>query len=304
MEVSETGPAWLLDVGEGTLGQLFRARGHPSAAGATSALDLLRRTTAVLVSHMHADHHLGLVGVLLARHRVAPTAPLLVVGPAPLELFLAEVGGCVALAPYTFIDAELLRDVAGSPARAHVARSLGVSDVEAVPVIHCPLSYGYVFAQQQGVPWKLVYVAHAPATWQQFTSAASVTDKAFPPPVAPPCQSFSGDTRPCNALIAAGQQATWLIHEATFEDQLQADAFAKRHSTLTEALSVGVQYVVDTWAQTPRRIPPTELNSCALLSLVPAPSFLLPRSRSFVPAPSFPLPRSRSHVPAPSFPLA
>ena len=53
---------------------------------------------------------------------------------------------------------------------------------------------------------------------------------------------FSGDTRPCHALIAAGQNATWLLHEATFEDQLVADAKAKRHSTLTEALSVGVQY--------------------------------------------------------------
>ena len=57
-----------------------------------------------------------------------------------------------------------------------------------------------------------------------------------------PRRRFSGDTRPCHGLIAAGQNATWLIHEATFEDELHADAKAKRHCTITDALSVAAQY--------------------------------------------------------------
>ena len=50
---------------------------------------------------------------------------------------------------------------------------------------------------------------------------------------------YSGDTRPCESLIAAGQGCTLLIHEATFEDNLIAHAQAKKHSTMTEALTVG-----------------------------------------------------------------
>lgn len=49
---------------------------------------------------------------------------------------------------------------------------------------------------------------------------------------------FSGDTRPCRALVRAGAGATLLIHEATFEPQLAAMAARKRHSTSAEALGV------------------------------------------------------------------
>lgn len=50
--------------------------------------------------------------------------------------------------------------------------------------------------------------------------------------------SFAGDTRPCQNVVTAAQGATLLIHEATFEDELQDEAIAKRHSTTAEALGV------------------------------------------------------------------
>lgn len=40
---------------------------------------------------------------------------------------------------------------------------------------------------------------------------------------------YSGDTRPCERLCEVGQGATVLVHEATFEDELQAEAAAKKH---------------------------------------------------------------------------
>jgi ribonuclease Z len=52
---------------------------------------------------------------------------------------------------------------------------------------------------------------------------------------------FSGDCRPCDALIVAGQGATVLIHEATFEDSMMAEALAKRHTTVGEAVQVGMK---------------------------------------------------------------
>lgn len=53
-----------------------------------------------------------------------------------------------------------------------------------------------------------------------------------------------GDTRPCLQLAEIGRGATLLIHEATFEDGMQDEAKAKAHSTTTEALAVGREYVI------------------------------------------------------------
>ena len=193
------GPAVLLDAGEGTLGQLYRVRGHAAAPA------LLARIAAVLVSHMHADHHLGLVAVLQDRHRLGHALPpLVVVGPAPLAAYLAELGQAVPLAPYQFLDAVGLTPrslAAAASTNAEAGRRagsggsdsdddvgsggdggagsgdatatsplgstdlttrLGVARVEAVPVVHCPLSYGYVLVQTGVRPWKLVYVADVP----------------------------------------------------------------------------------------------------------------------------------------------
>eukprot|EP00882_Tetradesmus_deserticola_P034166 GHRQ01039099.1.p1 GENE.GHRQ01039099.1~~GHRQ01039099.1.p1 ORF type:complete len:146 (+),score=52.92 GHRQ01039099.1:3-440(+) len=86
---------------------------------------------------------------------------------------------------------------------AVMSEGLGFTSWASVPVAHCAGAHGLVLSHSQG--WKLVY---------------------------------SGDTRPCPALVAAGAGATLLIHEATFEGGLRHQAAAKRHSTLQEALQV------------------------------------------------------------------
>ncbi len=52
---------------------------------------------------------------------------------------------------------------------------------------------------------------------------------------------YSGDTRPCDALVEAGTDATLLIHEATFEDGMAEEARDKYHSTTSEAIDVGLR---------------------------------------------------------------
>lgn len=55
---------------------------------------------------------------------------------------------------------------------------------------------------------------------------------------------YSGDTRPCVNVIEKGRQCaplTVLLHEATFDDSLAEEAVWKRHSTISEAVSVGRQ---------------------------------------------------------------
>lgn len=52
--------------------------------------------------------------------------------------------------------------------------------------------------------------------------------------------SYSGDCRPSNQFAITGKGSTVLLHEATFDDTLVGDAVAKKHSTTSEAVGVGV----------------------------------------------------------------
>ena len=52
---------------------------------------------------------------------------------------------------------------------------------------------------------------------------------------------YSGDTKPCQALVAAGKDATLLIHEATLEDDKPEMAAHKGHSTFSQAIDIGIQ---------------------------------------------------------------
>lgn len=54
----------LLDSGEGTYGQLVR---HFGITGAETVLSDLK---AIYVSHLHADHHIGLIGLLSVRQKM------------------------------------------------------------------------------------------------------------------------------------------------------------------------------------------------------------------------------------------
>ncbi|ERN15071.1 tRNAse Z TRZ4, mitochondrial [Amborella trichopoda] len=105
-------------------------------------------------------------------------------------------------------------DISGIQKLKCVLCELGLDTLISVPVVHCPQAFGVVLQAANGknslgemIPgWKLVY---------------------------------SGDTRPCQALIEASQEATVLIHEATFEDGMVEEAIARNHSTTKEAVEVG-----------------------------------------------------------------
>ena len=170
----------MLDAGEGCTGQLVRLLGAEGAAAA------LRRLTVVWISHAHADHHLGLPRLVLAAASVrGPDAPpLLVVAPRVVcrwaescirSLPPSRLPSCRIVSCDRFGDAQ-------SAERHWLLREsgLGLTELRSVPVHHCADAWGCVLTHRSG--WKVVY---------------------------------SGDTRPCDALVAAGAGATLLIHEAT-----------------------------------------------------------------------------------------
>ncbi|CEO95515.1 unnamed protein product (mitochondrion) [Plasmodiophora brassicae] len=159
----------------------------------------LRSLRCVWISHKHADHHVGLVSLLRA-HRQYADAPLLVVAPVQVRQWVRQF---LSVSPDR-VHCHLA-DVTDAPDLSSWLRThLQITSMTSVPVLHCRDSFGIVLTHERG--WKFVY---------------------------------SGDTRPCPALIDAGAGATVLVHEATFDDELADEAVLKRHSTMSEALAAG-----------------------------------------------------------------
>lgn len=85
----------MLDCGEGSWFQLQRLSPPPSALSA----DIFNRETAwasivqaVWISHLHADHHLGLITVIVRRRELLPRCqPLLIIAPMAVLQFLEQV---------------------------------------------------------------------------------------------------------------------------------------------------------------------------------------------------------------------
>lgn len=203
----------MFDCGEGTWGQMVR---HFGMGRAQRALCMMK---VIFISHMHADHHLGLLTILHERtkaiqaHQNLGQGPqLVVIGPIILQSWLetfqqaAKVPLQNSMPPkrrsYAFRDAKSLTDPQSHDASVF-EDSFGLR-IGCVPVDHCPLSYGVVIEDVLR-RWKVVY---------------------------------SGDTRPCEELARAGKDATLAIHEATFEDELASEAEEKMHSTTSQALEV------------------------------------------------------------------
>eukprot|EP00943_MAST-04B_sp_MAST-4B-sp1_P006314 g6314.t1 len=210
----------LIDVGEGTYGQLVRLYGDEKSRMLINSLGV------VWVSHHHIDHHLGLLRIIEERmfqfnigncnndnaakktHNCSSNTksipvikPLIIIGPPIVKHFLMKA------APRLFQYYQYFSFFEFSAAyhiHSVLYEELGITALINVPVHHCRDSHGLVLQLISGE--KIVY---------------------------------SGDTRPCNNLVNAGSNATVLIHEATFDDTMAYDAKKKQHSTVSEALDVG-----------------------------------------------------------------
>lgn len=74
----------LLDCGEGTAAQIYRFYGR------TKGREVLKSLKAIYVSHLHADHHLGLIGLLQERKKIlkGEVDPLLLFAPKQISFWL------------------------------------------------------------------------------------------------------------------------------------------------------------------------------------------------------------------------
>lgn len=238
----------LLDAGESTYGLLRRKFGcrRDGTAAQSGSLkdqdvdDILRDLRVLFISHIHADHHIGLIRLLLERRKLQPAAdkPLYLVATAFVHNYLEEYEQIERLGldedvifvlnhhldyktgvdPNPSAAADAATTAAKGFGRDARARSEHLAHVERIKELTGLSHIHTARVDHRGSHCYGLVVRHATEGW-------SVT--------------YSGDTRPAPELIAAGRDCTLLIHEATLEDSELEMAIGKGHSTFGEAIRVG-----------------------------------------------------------------
>lgn len=229
--VSRGGERWLVDCGEGTQRQMLR-----SGVGLVD-VDL------VFLTHLHADHVLGLPGLIKTYGLRGRERPLRIVGPEGLDQFVRQLGPVIGRTPFTLdIDER-------SPGVVHDAPDL---QIEAFPTDHGVPSLGFALFEDDrpgsfdvaaatalGVPSGPLFGRLQRGETVTLESGAVVRpDEVMGEPRDGRAIVISGDTRPCDAMAEMAERADLLIHEGTFLAADRQRAVETRHSTVTEAAEI------------------------------------------------------------------
>ena len=219
------GDRLLFDCGEGTQRQLLRSVG---------LLDL----DSVFITHFHADHWLGLPGMLKSFALRERIEPLTVYGPVGLKQLMGEMRIIFGRLPYRCDIVEL------EPAET-VQRDGYL--IAAIPVRHKGAAFGYALVEEPRPghldPRLAEELGVTPGPDFGRLQRGETVNGVRPEQVMGPTREgrkvvLSGDTAPWEALVIAAHEADLLVHEATF---LQEDADRARqtlHSTARQAAEV------------------------------------------------------------------
>ncbi|KAK4083947.1 hypothetical protein Purlil1_10580 [Purpureocillium lilacinum] len=196
---------YLLDCGEGTLGQIRRA------FDPEQAVDVLRNLRCIVISHVHADHHMGAASLIKAWYEQTlkdnSNATLAISCIGRYRTMLEELSQVEDMGfhrlrfPSCPWPKDRDRDMTTREDLGD--ENFGLASIKRIPVPHCWRSYG---------------------TELELTSGLRI--------------AYSGDCRPSSAFAQACRGAHLLVHECTFGDDKQDHARAKKHSTMGEALGV------------------------------------------------------------------
>jgi ribonuclease Z len=235
LAIHREGETLLFECGEGTQRQMMRY-------GVSFAL------SEIFFTHFHADHFLGVIGLIRTLGLQGRPEPLLLYGPKgakkvlstamqlgvdrlpfPVEITEVKAGDMVGKRDGYDICA-FPTEHGGGPSLGYVLKEhvrRGRFDVEKARSLGIP----------EGPDWgKLTKGEAVTLSTGQTVQPSDVIGAARPGRMV----AFTGDTRPCAATVDAAQGADLLIHEATFGEGERDRARDTGHSTAKEAAQVAL----------------------------------------------------------------
>lgn len=232
--LSRGGEQLLFDCGEGTQRQMQRSLG-------------LISVDRIFLSHFHADHVLGLPGLIKTYGLMERTAPLDIYGPQGLRSLFESFKTLIGRTEYRV---NLIEVEVGD--RLPFGRREGEGyEIEVFATRHRGKSHGYVLAEDER-PGRFdpeaaqrLGISPGPAFRRlQLGEPVDGQDGTVrPEQVMGEARKgrrvvITGDTAPCMATLAAAADADLLVHEATFTEEDSERAAQTGHSTARQAAAL------------------------------------------------------------------
>jgi ribonuclease Z len=230
--ITRGGDRLLFDCGEGTQRQLQRSLG-------------LVQVDEIYLTHFHADHILGLPGLLKTYDLTDREVPLAIYGPSGLRELFKVLGPIVGRLGFGLELVELAPGDAvphdgfevQSFEAAHSVRASGYAMVEE----ERPGRFDPDAAKAAGVPEGPAFAA-----LQRGEEVAGSAGTVSPRQVMGPSRPgrtvvLTGDTAPSPATVAAAADAELLIHDASFAEEEAQRAAETGHSTVGQAAAVAAE---------------------------------------------------------------
>ncbi len=237
LAVRLSGRCYLFDAGEGV--QLGIKRTHMGLAG----LDV------VAISHLHADHCLGLLGLLMLRAQMAQPGELTILGPPGIAQFVEQNWKTLQFHinyPIRFIEwVDGGEDVAYQDQQVRIRWR---------PVNHTRFCLGFRLeeadrpgrfhpeqAQLLGIPEGPLWGKLQRGETIRLPSGEVMPSQVLGPPRRGRHLSYVVDTRPCPALATLCQDVDLAFIEGMFLPEHSRHADAKGHLTVVEAAEIAFQ---------------------------------------------------------------
>jgi ribonuclease Z len=226
------GETLLFDCGEGTQRQMMRY-----------GISLFPGD--IFFTHFHADHVLGVIGLIRTMQLQDRVEPLRIWGPAGLPKFLQQAS---AFTGERFSFPIIMGEVtAGTP----IPRQ-GYSIIPFAAAHRGSSAVGYTLAEDlrlgrfhpdlaraRGIPEGPLWGELHRGRTVTLSDGTTVDPADLVGPHRPGRRVvITGDTRPCETTIEAARDADLLVHEATFAEEEAARAIETGHSTAREAATV------------------------------------------------------------------
>ena len=223
------GEMLLFDCGEGTQLQLRKAGLRHG------------RLSRIFITHMHGDHVIGIMGLLMTMELSGRERPIELYGPA-------------ALADYVATSAQLLSTGFSYPIIFHEAHPGTICQaesytIECLPLNHRILTYGYAMQERDrpgtfdvaradslGIPKGPLY-----GRLQRGQSVTLPDGRAVYPhdvlgaPKRGRRLAYCLDTRPCPEAASLARDADLLLYDSTLAPGAEQEAAEKGHSTSRQA---------------------------------------------------------------------